>query len=44
MSLGADAPWTEDGFSEALFTLGIQQKAEKFWNSRMPASPGLNEN
>ena len=44
MSLGADAPWTEDGFSEALFTLGIQQKAEEFWNSRMPASPGLNEN
>eukprot|EP00435_Cladocopium_sp_Y103_P039165 s574_g10.t1 len=38
MSLGADAPWTEDGFSEALFTLGNPQKAEEFWNSRMPAS------
>eukprot|EP00438_Fugacium_kawagutii_P012540 Skav207337 [mRNA] locus=scaffold426:49126:50379:+ [translate_table: standard] len=41
MSLGADAPWAEDGFSEALFTLNSEAEAEEFWQLRAPPSPGL---
>ena len=41
MSLGMDAPWTEDGFAEATFTLEDAQKARQFWDTRPQPSPSL---